>query len=125
MSITEKGFKIPEDNLTQFQGENSLLKTSESNTEQYKCSLCFISFASKLPLLVHLREEHWAKGTKPNQQKPSFEFKVENNRSRVNIIKEEDILYNEKELSKKMVFNTNTEKSLILTRNCIKSKKNI
>lgn len=122
MSITEKGFKIEEENLTEIQAENSHLKSLESNNGQYKCGLCFISFPSKVPLLIHLREEHWAKGTKNEMNAPSFDFSVEKRRTRVNIIKEEDILHNEQELSKKMIFNTNTqEKTLSVTDDCFKA----
>jgi hypothetical protein len=87
---------------------NSLIKRESEDEKQYKCGLCFNSFAQQDLLLQHLRSQHWSKTkieTKSLNLAPKL-AQADERRSRVKIIKEEDILKNEQEMSKKMIFNT-------------------
>ena len=93
------------------QANNSHLPRDHNQATQYKCGLCFMSFSTQEELLQHLRTEHWSNNAKKAQETPKFEYtgaipKKEPERCKVKIIKEEDILKNEQEMSKKMIFST-------------------
>lgn len=114
MQVTENGFKLPNQDLRELQVQNSHLKAINSPEEAYKCGLCFIGFRSKDLLLAHLREEHWTKASKMVSSPSSYEFKVENQRNRVNIIKEGEVF---KTNGDKMIFNTNPLEKVKLEEN--------
>jgi len=94
----------PKNSQIQAQAQSQLDK-------EYKCGLCFNSFSKQDLLLNHLRTQHWSKNKKNDTNLVSFAREIqarEPKRNSVNIIKEEDILKNEEEMSKIMIFSTRT-----------------